>query len=70
MEFEKYMNILIFLKGFRMSDEEDFEEQIRQEKLAESSQDAGLLEHGRTRKDEDGTEYEWDADKQAWFPKV
>ena len=24
----------------------------------------------KTKTDEDGTEYEWDEDKKAWFPKV
>ena len=48
-----------------MSDLEDFEEQIRLEKLA--SEAAAKL---KTKKDDDGTEYEWDESKQAWFPKV
>lgn len=55
-----------------MSDEgEDFEEQLRLEQLEKqrsSAEDA--IEHGRVRKDEDGTEYEWDAHKKAWFPRV
>lgn len=47
-----------------MSDEEfDFEEQIRLEKEEK-------LKAAKRRVDEDGTEYEWDEAKQAWFPKV
>jgi len=41
-------------------DEEEFEEQIRLE----------IIEDGRVKIDEDGTEFEWDAKKKAWFPKV
>lgn len=56
-----------------MSEEEDeldeFEEQIRQQKAA-SAETNEIIEHGRIRKDSDGTEFEWDADKKAWFPKV
>ena len=49
-----------------MSDEEfDFEEQIRLE--AEEKKKAART---KTKVDEDGTEYEWDEAKQAWFPKV
>ena len=52
-------------------DEEEFEEQLRQEKLeAQRAENREVIEHGRVRVDEDGTESEWDAQKQAWFPKV
>jgi len=52
-------------------DEEDFEEQLRLEALeAQSKTQSEAIEHGRVRKDSDGTEFEWDADKKAWFPKV
>lgn len=54
-----------------MSDEEDFEEQLRQEQVEQRSKEVNeIIEHGRVRKDDDGTEYEWDANKRAWFPKV
>lgn len=54
-----------------MSDEEEFEEQIRLEEAEQQSKEVNqIIEHGRVRKDEDGTEYEWDAQKKAWFPKV
>ena len=56
-----------------MSEEEDevdeFEAQLRQEQAAKAETNE-IIEHGRVRKDEDGTEYEWDAEKKAWFPKV
>lgn len=56
-----------------MSEEEDevdeFEAQLRQEKASKAETNE-IIEHGRVRKDEDGTEYEWDAQKKAWFPKV
>ena len=51
-----------------MSDDEDFEEQIRLQN--EEKEKRENLDHGRTKVDEDGTVMEWDADKGAWFPKV
>lgn len=53
-------------------DEEEFEEQLRLEKLeAQKLSDASeIIEHGRIRKDEDGAEFEWNAHQKAWFPKV
>lgn len=55
-----------------MSDDEEFEEQLKQEKLEalQGSEVNEVIEHGRTRTDEDGVEFEWDAHKRAWFPKV
>lgn len=56
--------------------DEDFEEQLRMEARAkqleeDSGQSTGeKLEQGRTKVDPDGTVYEWDAAKKAWFPKV
>jgi hypothetical protein len=56
--------------------DEEFEEQIRLEARAKDIEDhkkeeaeAELLQ-GRTKTDPDGTVYEWDTDKKAWFPKV
>ena len=53
-------------------DEEEFEEQLRQEKLEaeRSAESKEVIEHGRVKVDEDGTEFEWDAQQKAWFPKV
>lgn len=48
-----------------MSDNEEFEEQIRLEQQAVAS-----AARVKTKTDEDGTEYEWDEDKQAWFPRI
>ena len=49
-----------------MSDEDiTFEEQLRLEALEKEKK-----AHQKTRVDEDGTEYEWDEKKRAWFPKV
>ena len=53
--------------------EENFEDQIRLEEIEkEREKDEGtdVLGQARTRKDDDGTEYEWDTHKKAWFPKV
>lgn len=50
-----------------MEEEDDFEEQLKQEKLQKIKEEEGDT---KTYKDEDGTEYEWDEDKKAWFPKV
>ena len=46
---------------------EEFEEQLRLEKLADQKTDNNEI---RTRTDSDGTVYEWDSEKKAWFPKV
>ena len=51
-----------------MSDDADFEEQIRLQEAEEEKREK--LDHGRTKTDEDGTMMEWDADRCAWFPKV
>ncbi|XP_071801108.1 17S U2 SnRNP complex component HTATSF1-like [Asterias amurensis] len=49
-----------------MAEEDDFERQLQLEKEEQSK-----IEQGYTYTDpNDGTEYEWDAEKQAWFPKV
>ena len=49
----------------------DFEEQLEQERLAREHEEARRLDsHPQTRTDPDGTVYEWDVDKKAWFPKV
>ncbi|KAF6038298.1 HTATSF1 [Bugula neritina] len=53
-------------------DEEEFEEQIRLEKLeaSKNTELSEIIEDGRVKIDEDGTEFEWDAKKKAWFPKI
>ena len=56
--------------------DEDFDEQLRQEaRESQLQEDRGeeeeaSVESGRTKVDPDGTVYEWDAQKKAWFPKV
>ncbi|XP_014665191.1 PREDICTED: HIV Tat-specific factor 1 homolog [Priapulus caudatus] len=51
-----------------MSDNEDFEEQIRLEQLGpESGADPGKA---KSYTDKDGTEYEWDPKRKAYFPKI
>lgn len=48
----------------------DFEEQLELERL-EAEKKARLAEEGKTeRVDPDGTVFEWDEQKQAWFPKI
>ena len=48
-----------------------FEEQLEQERLAREHEEARLLDtHPKTRTDPDGTVFEWDVEKKAWFPKV
>ncbi|XP_064628383.1 17S U2 SnRNP complex component HTATSF1-like [Lineus longissimus] len=51
-----------------MSDAEDFEEQLRQEAIHKAKEEAA--EGQSSYKDKDGVEYEWDSQKQAWFPKI
>lgn len=54
--------------SFQMAEEEEeisFEEQLKLEELERRKRDGTL-----TKKDPDGTVYEWDDDKKAWFPKV
>lgn len=51
-----------------MAEEEEelsFEEQLKLEELERRKRDGTL-----TKKDPDGTVYEWDDDKKAWFPKI
>ncbi|CAH1799935.1 unnamed protein product [Owenia fusiformis] len=47
------------------AEDDDFEAQLRQEALEKDR-----IEHTRIRTDSDGTQYEWDEEKQAWFPKI
>ena len=48
-----------------MAEYADFEEQLRMEEKEKSKETAK-----KTRKDEDGTVYEFDEEKKAWFPKI
>jgi len=54
----------------------EFEEQLQQEALASTSEEVQLTANEYTvggtlvRKDPDGTVYEFDPEKHAWFPKV
>lgn len=62
--------VVIKLSWFslQMAEEEkelSFEEQLKLEELERRKRDGTL-----TKKDPDGTVYEWDDDKKAWFPKV
>ena len=60
----------IYLSVYRSSsmEDEDFEEQLKQEELHKLKEEDRV--DGKTYKDKDGTEYEWDEAKKAWFPKV
>jgi hypothetical protein len=54
-----------------MSDEEDFEEQLEQEKIAKAEAENEESAHrGLTYTDDDGTVMEWDPQRKAYFPKV
>ena len=59
-----------------MASLEDFEEQILQEALAKEAEAAQSSEKDYSvggklfRKDADGTTFEFDPEKRAWFPKV
>ncbi|KAL4232710.1 HIV Tat-specific factor 1 [Mactra antiquata] len=49
----------------------DFEEQLELERLEREKREKLSSSSRPTEKiDPDGTAYEWDADKQAWFPKI
>jgi len=54
----------------------EFEEQLQQEALASTNEEVQLTANEYTvggtlvRKDPDGTVYEFDPEKHAWFPKV
>ena len=50
-----------------MNDIDEFQHQLQQE-AAERANAEGTTT--RARVDPDGTEYEWDEEKKAWFPKV
>lgn len=52
--------------------EEDFEYQLKVQKEVEAVQAQSQTEEsGQTYTDPtDGTVYEWDSEKRAWFPKV
>ena len=50
-----------------MSDDE-FELQLQQE--AEERERNEKLKAGKVKVDPDGTVYEWDEEKKAWFPRV
>lgn len=47
--------------------DDDFTEQIRLQQICEESEKKG---HAKTRVDDDGTVFEWDPIKEAWFPKI
>ena len=48
-----------------MDNYDEFEDQLQQEKLEKEKEKSK-----KTRKDEDGTVYEFDEIKKAWFPKI
>ncbi|KAM8952717.1 17S U2 SnRNP complex component HTATSF1 [Pelodytes ibericus] len=52
-----------------MDDNNEFYEQLRLQKLY-SEREAQGSQEAFTYKDHDGTEYEWDLEKKAWFPKI
>ncbi|XP_043565015.1 HIV Tat-specific factor 1 [Chiloscyllium plagiosum] len=56
-----------------MSGEEvnaDFHEQLRLQRLLEGGQAEEARGRASTFVDADGTEFEWDCEKKAWFPKI
>uniref|UniRef100_A0A8C5MZQ7 17S U2 SnRNP complex component HTATSF1 n=1 Tax=Leptobrachium leishanense TaxID=445787 RepID=A0A8C5MZQ7_9ANUR len=53
-----------------MDRNEEFYEQLRLQQLCEEREKAGGLESFTYKDPTDGTEYEWDMDKKAWFPKI
>ncbi|UYV79702.1 HTATSF1 [Cordylochernes scorpioides] len=64
--FKKYIYIfqfVILIKGM----EDDFAHQLEQENL---QQEQKVQQESRTYTDKDGVTYEWDHDKNAWFPKL
>ncbi|WAR07591.1 HTSF1-like protein [Mya arenaria] len=48
----------------------DFEEQLELERLERESKEKATQGPPGIRVDDDGTTYEWDPEKQAWFPKI
>ena len=48
--------------------DDEFEEQLRQE-AAEKQRKTDITE-GKIKVDPDGTAYDWDEAKKAWFPRV
>lgn len=48
----------------------DFEEQLELERLEQEHKEKLAKEGKGERVDPDGTVYEWDSEKQAWFPKI
>ena len=48
----------------------DFEEQLELERLEQERKAKLAKESKEERVDPDGTVYEWDTEKKAWFPKV
>ncbi|CAH2315156.1 HIV Tat-specific factor 1 [Pelobates cultripes] len=53
-----------------MADNDDFYEQLRLQQLCQEREAAGGLDPLTYKDPSDGTEYEWDMDKKAWFPKI
>ena len=53
-----------------MADNDDFEKQLALEELEKKKKENVELGDPYTYTDPDGTVYEWDHEKQAWFPKV
>ena len=48
----------------------DFEEQLELERLDREKKQKEAEGPPSVKVDEDGTTYEWDPEKKAWFPKV
>lgn len=53
-----------------MDGNKEFYEQLRLQQLCEEREAAGGLDPFTYKDPTDGTEYEWDMDKKAWFPKI
>ncbi|CAG2223473.1 HTATSF1 [Mytilus edulis] len=60
-----FLERLLFLGG--SMEDIGFEEQLKQEEIQKLKEEES---RDKTYKDKDGTEYEWDEAKKAWFPKI
>lgn len=63
------LNVILLICSI-MADNEDFEKQLKLEELEKVKQENADITDPYTYTDPDGTVYEWDHEKQAWFPKV
>lgn len=52
------------------NDIEEFEEQLQQEQIARQAEQTDGYDASRYYQDQDGTYYEFDSERRAWFPMV